>query len=452
MAETEVEILNIDTSKSVKSINNLKSEIKDLRERLYSLEQGTEEYNEVLTELGEKQRIVAETTYRISEASTDFSNNITNVTGAIGGMSGAVQAVTGTLSLMGVEMGDDSKLMKTLVAAMSVTTGVQAIQSGYTALRRLTTGLKMATAGTKTLGQAMKALAVSNPFMLILAGVVAVVAAIAKMKSKAKEAAEEMAERQKEAAEKTKERWEKAVQSISQMFQRLSNPGVDWIDFWKYDEFQQQLQTIEGDYGQMYLDLEKKIKEFRRTQYEQSNADPEWKYTEEGKKAYKEYYAALRQMALIHYKDAESAAGEAGMALRKELQKQYTEALMAEDQFEKDAEKKRKERRKASGQSAAAQTKADLANIAKIQRAAQIALMDDEQGELAKLEDTYKEQVALYQKRGQDITTITQLYEKQRQEIIDKYTNERVQKDIEEAEKAEERAEKLSAALLSLTE
>lgn len=452
MAETEVEILNIDTSKSVRSINNLKSEIKELRERLYGLEQGTEEYNEVLSELGEKQRLVAETTYRISEASTDFSNNITNVTGAIGGMSGAVQAVTGTLSLLGVEMGDDTKLMKTLVAAMSITSGVTAIQSGYTALRRLTEGLRMATAGTKTLGSAMKSLALANPFMTAVAAIAAVIAIIAKMKSKAKEAAEEMAERQKEAAEKTKERWEKAVQSVSALFQRLSNPGVDWIDFWNYDEFQQQLQTIEGDYGQMYLDLEKKITAFRKLQYEKSNADPEWKYTEEGKKAYKEYYAALRQMALIHYKDAESAVGEAGQNLRKELQKQYTEALMAEQQFDNDAEKKRSERRKAAAQSAVSQLKSDLANIAKIQRAAQIALMSDEDAELAKLKDTYDEQVKLYEKRGQDITTITQLYEKQRQEIIDKYTNERVAKQIEAAEKEEERAENLSAALLALTE
>lgn len=452
MAQTEVEILNIDTSKSVRSINNLKEEIKNLRERLYSLEQGTEEYNEVLTELGEKQRIVSETMYRISEASTDFSNNITNVTGAIGGMSGAVQAVTGTLSLMGVEMGDDAKLMKVLVAAMSITSGVQAIQSGYTALRHLTEGLRMATAGAKSLGGAMKSLALANPFMTAVVAITAVVAAIAKMRSKAKEAAEEMAERQKEAAEKTKQRWEAAVQGIQTLFQRLSNPGVDWIDFWNYDEFQKQLQTIEGDYGQMYLDLEKKIAEFRKLQYEKSTADPEWKYTEEGKKAYREYYANLRQMALIHYKDAENAAGEAGINLRRELQKQYTEALMAEKEFDNAADKQRRERRRAAAQSAAAQAKADLANIAKIQRAAQIALMSDEEGELAKLDDTYKEQVELYRKRGQDITTITQLYEKQRQEIIDKYTNERVQKDIEQAEKEQERAENRSTALLAILE
>lgn len=445
MAETEVEILNIDTSKSVRSINNLKGEIKELRERLYGLEQGTEEYNEVLAELGEKQRTVAETTYRISEASTDFSNNITNLTGTMAGMSGVVQTVTGTLSLMGVQMGDDSKMMKTLVAAMSVTTGVQAIQSGYTALRRLTQGLKMATAGTRSLGSAMKSLTLANPFMAALTAITALISAFALLKRKTDEAQEAAKEYQTQLFE------------LSTQATNLTNVA-DRVQFDADGEKKKQIEDLQDEASKLSVTLIGTVDSMGKQIVAQQSMQAAFrkmfedavKSGDKQKQQLIELTAAVwdyRRAAyatLTKYEGEDEAQYQARL---KDLEQRETSML----NIYKRQKLAIKERGNASN-AAAAQIKADLANIEKIERAAQISLMDDKEGELAKLEDAFREQVKLFEKRGKDIATITQLYEKQRQEIIDKYTRERVQKYIEEAEKEEERAERLSAALLALTE
>ena len=119
------------------------------------------------------------------------------------------------------------------------------------------------------------------------------------------------------------------------------------------------------------------------------------------------------------------------------------------EKAEKEAAEKRLQAQKAAAQKAVEQRKADLAQIAKIEREAQIGLMDDKQGELAKLEDTYKEQLALYEKRGQDHATLTEYYEQQKQAIIDKYEQERKDKEAEAAQAEIDARTDRSAALLA---
>lgn len=500
MAQTEVEILNIDTSKSVQSVGNLKAEIKELKNQLYGLEQGTVEYNEVLAELAEKQRKVAETSYRINEASTDFSNNVANLAGTIGGLSGAVSTVTGTLSLMGVQMGDDSKLMKTLVAAMSITSGVTAIEKGYTSLRHLTQGLKMATAGTKSLGAAMKALALSNPFTLILAAVTALISAIAVFSKKSKEAAENLEAVGNSAAAlrdaSIQDMFNDGIEAVTKYEQHVTKTyGKIVDDIIGYNKLLLQMSEVtarkEEEITEDSVNTIESILAKRRanelkgyeddykkyTQYLAQETDVSsdtyatWykQQTEARQKIYAVNITYYQQeiKALNNYLTASADAMDAAtreMVTQRiiELQrmvseeaKAYNQSIAAYNEFEnkknKDADAAA-QKRKAAAQKAADQRKADLQQIAKIEREAQLALMSEEDAALAKLKDAYDEQVKLYDKRGQDKTNLTAKYEKERQEIIDKYINERVQKDIETAEKEQERAENLSAALISILE
>lgn len=178
MATTDVEVLQINTQPSVKSLAALKKEIKDLKSQLLSLDQGTEEYNQTLSELGDKMHDLKEVNEQAAMTNTDFGTNLSNTSKALAGMSGAVQTVTGTLSLMGVQIGDDSKLLKTLVSAMAITQGIAAMEQGVKAVKALGLTIKAATAQQKLFNAA----ALKNPYLIagaaILATITAIVAAI----------------------------------------------------------------------------------------------------------------------------------------------------------------------------------------------------------------------------------------------------------------------------------
>lgn len=427
MAQTEVEILNIDTSQSVRSIADLKAEVKALKDQLVTLEAGTEEYNEVLVKVANRQHELVEITEQVKQSSQDFGDRMANVAGAIGGVSGAVQTVTGALSLMGVEIGDDAKLMKTLVSAMSITSGITAIDKGMKAVKALTVSLKASTAAAGGLGKALKALALSNPFTAILAAVVAVTAAVVALT--------------------------KAIGNAREAQARLQQAFDNKQMLDAYNELETKLNTqvemmkIDGqtDY-QVFLQKKANAKALR-DQAEQ-NLNHYLKIIQTGsraeRKAAEEFYQIWSEAYDKRAADYQALIDQTAIEEHREEKRREAE--------QEAARRARQQRAQAAASAAAAQKKAELAQIAKIERDAQIALMDAEDAELAKLKDTYDEQVRLYQKRGQDISTLTAKYEKERQAIIDKYIAERVQKDIEAAEKEEERAANKSAALVRLLE
>lgn len=189
---TEVNVIEIQTGQSVKSVASLKQEIKDLKSQLLNLDKGTEQYNETLLKLGNATHELKAIQEQTNATNNDFGTMVGNTTKAIAGMAGAVSAVTGTLSLLGVQIGDDSKLMKTLVSAMAVTQGVAAIESGVKAVKALGISIKTATTAQKTFNST----ALKNPYILMGAAVLATITAIiAKIKSQEKAEAEQHAKR-----------------------------------------------------------------------------------------------------------------------------------------------------------------------------------------------------------------------------------------------------------------
>lgn len=198
MATQDVEVLQINTQPSVKSLASLKQEIKDLKGQLLSLDEGTEEYNKALSELGNKMHDLKEVNEQATMTNSDFGTNLSNVSKALAGMSGAVQTVTGTLSLMGVQIGDDSKLMKTLVSAMAITQGIAAIDSGVKAVKALGLTIKAATAQQKLFNTA----ALKNPYLIAGAAIIATITAIvAAIKSQQKAEDEQHEKRMKQIQE-----------------------------------------------------------------------------------------------------------------------------------------------------------------------------------------------------------------------------------------------------------
>lgn len=173
MANVELDVININTQPAEQGVTNVKSRIKELKQSMVELElQGksnTKEFQQMKDELGNLTRAMKRVGQDAAEASTTFSNNFANATRVIAGASAAVQTVTGMMGLFGKEVDNDSKLMKTLVSAMAVTSGVTAIQSGVDAMKLLTRSIKASTAAQKALNAATKA----NPWMLLASAVVA---------------------------------------------------------------------------------------------------------------------------------------------------------------------------------------------------------------------------------------------------------------------------------------
>ena len=103
---TNVEVLQINTQPSQTSVRDLRTQIKDLKDELLNLDAGTEEYNSTLLKLGDAQHQLVELNEQMRQTTSDFGDRLGNTTRLLAGMSGAVSAVTGTLSLLGVEVGD----------------------------------------------------------------------------------------------------------------------------------------------------------------------------------------------------------------------------------------------------------------------------------------------------------------------------------------------------------
>lgn len=173
MADITLDVISINTQPAEQGVTNVKSRIKELKQSMVELElQGksnTKEFQQMKNELGDLTRAMKRVGQDAAEASTTFSNNFSNATRVIAGASAAVQTITGLMGLFGKEVDNDSKLMKTLVSAMAVTSGVTAIQSGVDAMKLLARSIKASTVAQKALNAATKA----NPWMLLTSAVVA---------------------------------------------------------------------------------------------------------------------------------------------------------------------------------------------------------------------------------------------------------------------------------------
>lgn len=155
MATQDVEVLQVNTQPAQQSVAGLRNEIKRLKGELLSLEQGSKEYNEVLAEVANKTHQLKEITEQVNRSSADFGDRLRNVQGTVAGLSGAFQTVLGSLSLMGIQIGDDVKMLKMLQSAMAITQGVAAIDTGVKAFKALTISIKASAAAMSGLKKAL---------------------------------------------------------------------------------------------------------------------------------------------------------------------------------------------------------------------------------------------------------------------------------------------------------
>lgn len=390
--ETEVEVLQIDTSKGQQSIAGLRKEIKSLKDQLVGLEEGTKEYNDVLVEVANKTHQLAEIQQQVRKSSQDFGDQLANVRGTITGVSGAFQTVLGSLSLMGVELGDDVKMLKMLQSAMAITQGVAAIDSGIKSFKALSISIKAATAATNGFKKALIATGVG-------ALVVAVGLLIANMDKLSQLFGGAADESDKFAA--ANKRLKDSLDALNQQTE-LEVAIMEQDGATKVEVAQKRLEAARAALKEAdaTVDLirakgELNEKELEELQTAMDVANERWKIVA---KANQDLFLAERQAQL----DRQKAERERVQKHLEELRKQNEEA--------------------------AKQRLADLKKIAEQDNEANMSLVGDEQAELTKLKIAYDEALELHKKYGQDTAAITEAYEKQAAEITERYRKERAER------------------------
>lgn len=214
-----------DLSKSFKNTDaqaeDLRKQIRGLKDELYKLTPGTEEYGQVLQELGGKMDQLQNTTIELRAATGGLDTVFQTTTSATASLASGFTAASGVISLFG---GDAEELQQTFVklqAMMAIMNGLKGFAGFVKTTKAASTSLKafiaqstlarkatqqqaaatttlsttevVATGATTGLAAGFRSLTAaiaSNPIGLLLVALAGAVTLISKVAGKAKEAAE----------------------------------------------------------------------------------------------------------------------------------------------------------------------------------------------------------------------------------------------------------------------
>ena len=170
MSKDNIKIIQIDTDPAVKSLKDLRKELKEYKDQMTNLEEGSDAFLEIANKAGEVKHQIDEINESIKGASADFGDMVGNVTNVAAGLTGAFQAVAGGLQAMGLESAAVDETIKRMQGLMAVTQGLSAIDDGVKSFGKLTKAIQGSAGAMKVFK------AISNP--IALAAISAVVVAI----------------------------------------------------------------------------------------------------------------------------------------------------------------------------------------------------------------------------------------------------------------------------------
>ncbi len=147
MATENVKVLKVNTGEAQTSVKDLRNQLKELRNTLLSTEQGTEEYNNAMKQAAEIQHTLKEQMEEVNANAMDFGQIASNCTKAVGGMVAGFQAAKATLNLFGVENGEVIESLKKMQDLMAITQAFPSIDNGIKSFKRLKIAIHGATEG-----------------------------------------------------------------------------------------------------------------------------------------------------------------------------------------------------------------------------------------------------------------------------------------------------------------
>ena len=197
MAEETIQILRVDTGEAVKSVNDLRENVKILKERLGDLEIGTSEYQDTLEELKVNQAAVKDAMYATTASMDDLAKSATGTSNSYNALVHRMAALKEELRATDVSTEQGKQRFKELAAQINEVNDtlkdMDALQGNFQrnvgnypglmksfsgSLDALDKGLKTAKGGVGDLKGGFDALAV-NPAFAILGIVISLFSSLA---------------------------------------------------------------------------------------------------------------------------------------------------------------------------------------------------------------------------------------------------------------------------------
>ena len=206
------------TTKSTKNLNStfeevygelqpLTTRMGEAEDRLYELalagDTASQEYQELLTKVGEYRKVQIKTDLAVDQAATTMSQKLGT---ALGGATSGFAAVQGTMALVG---GESEALEKSLLKVQ----GALAIQQGVQGVLDYAKSAGLATKATKLWNLALKA----NPLGLVIAGVVALIAAVGALAASFETSADQREKEHKEQLKQIESTKQEIAQRVAQL-------------------------------------------------------------------------------------------------------------------------------------------------------------------------------------------------------------------------------------------
>ena len=155
MATENVKVVKIETGEAQTSVKELRSQLKQLKDTMLSLEEGTKEYNDALQQAANIQHTLKEQMEEVNASAMDFGQIAGNVVKATGGIVAGFQAAQATMNLFGIENETVIKSLQKMQSLMAITQAIPAIDDGVKAFKRLGLAIKGATIGMSSLKKAL---------------------------------------------------------------------------------------------------------------------------------------------------------------------------------------------------------------------------------------------------------------------------------------------------------
>jgi predicted nucleic acid-binding Zn-ribbon protein len=125
-----------------RNVGNYRMELKQLKEEMLYLEEGTEEYTAACARAAEISQKMQDVNEFVAASADDLGDHLANVTGVAAGMVGAFQTLQASLNLIGVESENVEKMIATMQNLMAITQGLTAVEGAIDKYKRLNETIK----------------------------------------------------------------------------------------------------------------------------------------------------------------------------------------------------------------------------------------------------------------------------------------------------------------------
>lgn len=251
MSKDNIKIIQIDTDPAVKSLKDLRKELKEYKDQMTNLEEGSDAFLEIANKAGEVKHQIEEINESIKGASADFGDMVGNVSNVAAGLTGAFEAVAGGLQAMGVESEAVDETIKRMQGLMAVVQGLSAIDDGVKAMDKLAASITSTTKAAKLLKVALQ----PKVFLAITAAIAALTAAWKLWGDSIKEAlpflgkTSKQLEAEKKAAEESEAAKKKQAEAEESYRKKIGSAIQGTLSYYKL--LQAQYKRLQTDYQKM---------------------------------------------------------------------------------------------------------------------------------------------------------------------------------------------------------